>query len=122
MFVFDALYLFFWFSVFVLECLCFCVHCTGTFFSLSSFYFLLHLLISCSTKHLDRASIEPNFHDLYLKFLDKVNSKALNKEIVKATYENCKVKSLFLFTFQLKVKMYWELKLMLGVQILFRFF
>ncbi|KAG0490342.1 hypothetical protein HPP92_007205 [Vanilla planifolia] len=38
-----------------------------------------------------RASIEPNFHDLYLKFLDKVNSRALNKEIVKATYENCKV-------------------------------
>lgn len=39
----------------------------------------------------NRASIEPNFHDLYLKFLDKVNSKALNKEIVQATYENCKV-------------------------------
>ncbi|GAU24430.1 hypothetical protein TSUD_391390 [Trifolium subterraneum] len=38
-----------------------------------------------------RASIEPNFHDMYLKFLDKVNSKALNKEIVQATYENCKV-------------------------------
>ncbi|KAK2650679.1 hypothetical protein Ddye_018168 [Dipteronia dyeriana] len=38
-----------------------------------------------------RASIEPNFHDLYLKFLDKVNSKALNKEIVQASYENCKV-------------------------------
>ncbi|KAJ1296292.1 hypothetical protein BS78_01G288700 [Paspalum vaginatum] len=38
-----------------------------------------------------RASIEPNFHDLYLKFLDKVNSKSLNKEIMKATYENCKV-------------------------------
>ncbi|KAJ8748950.1 hypothetical protein K2173_013387 [Erythroxylum novogranatense] len=38
-----------------------------------------------------RASIEPNFHDLYLKFLDKVGSKALNKEIVQATYENCKV-------------------------------
>ncbi|CAA6673569.1 unnamed protein product [Spirodela intermedia] len=38
-----------------------------------------------------RASIEPNFHDLYLKFLDKVNSKTLNKEILKATYENCKV-------------------------------
>ncbi|XP_048534491.1 CCR4-NOT transcription complex subunit 1-like isoform X2 [Triticum urartu] len=37
-----------------------------------------------------RASIEPNFHDLYLKFFDKVNSKALNKEMVKATYENCK--------------------------------
>ncbi|XP_078446307.1 transcription regulator isoform X2 [Wolffia australiana] len=38
-----------------------------------------------------RASIEPNFHDLYLKFLDKINSKTLNKEILKATYENCKV-------------------------------
>uniref|UniRef100_A0ACD5TIG6 Uncharacterized protein n=1 Tax=Avena sativa TaxID=4498 RepID=A0ACD5TIG6_AVESA len=37
-----------------------------------------------------RASIEPNFHDLYLKFFDKVNSKLLNKEMVKATYENCK--------------------------------
>ncbi|XP_057532309.1 uncharacterized protein LOC130810318 isoform X1 [Amaranthus tricolor] len=38
-----------------------------------------------------RASIEPNFHELYLKFLDKVDSKALNKDIVQATYENCKV-------------------------------
>jgi CCR4-NOT transcription complex subunit 1 len=38
-----------------------------------------------------RASIEPNFHDLYLKFLDKVNSKNLNKEILQATYENCRV-------------------------------
>ncbi|XP_051196211.1 uncharacterized protein [Lolium perenne] len=37
-----------------------------------------------------RASIEPNFHDLYLKFFDKVNSKLLNREMVKATYENCK--------------------------------
>jgi CCR4-NOT transcription complex subunit 1 len=31
---------------------------------------------------------------MYLKFLDKVNSKALNKEIVQATYENCKVLNL----------------------------
>ncbi|KZV18909.1 hypothetical protein F511_17815 [Dorcoceras hygrometricum] len=38
-----------------------------------------------------RASIEPNFHDLYLKFVDKVNLKSLNKEVVQATYENCKV-------------------------------
>lgn len=38
-----------------------------------------------------RASIEPNFHDLYLKFLEKANSKDLTREIVKATYENCKV-------------------------------
>ncbi|WRX18737.1 CCR4-Not complex component [Theobroma cacao] len=38
-----------------------------------------------------RASIEPNFHDLYLEFLKKVNSKILNEEIVKAAYDNCKV-------------------------------
>ncbi|XP_022731102.1 CCR4-NOT transcription complex subunit 1-like isoform X15 [Durio zibethinus] len=38
-----------------------------------------------------RASIEPNFHDLYLTFLKKVNSKRLNEEIVKDAYENCKV-------------------------------
>lgn len=38
-----------------------------------------------------RASIELNFQEMYLKFLEKVNLKALNKEIVQATYENCKV-------------------------------
>lgn len=38
-----------------------------------------------------RASIEPNFHELYLKFLDKIDSRALIKEILQATYENCKV-------------------------------
>ncbi|XP_058104447.1 uncharacterized protein LOC131248268 isoform X2 [Magnolia sinica] len=38
-----------------------------------------------------RASIEPNFHDLYLEFIDKVNSRLLNKEIMNASYENCKV-------------------------------
>ncbi|XP_044983302.1 CCR4-NOT transcription complex subunit 1-like [Hordeum vulgare subsp. vulgare] len=38
-----------------------------------------------------RASIEPNFHDLYLKFFDKLNSRSLSKEMLKATYENCKV-------------------------------
>ncbi|PWZ04589.1 CCR4-NOT transcription complex subunit 1 [Zea mays] len=43
-----------------------------------------------------RASIEPNFHDLYLKFFDKVNSKSLNKEILKATYENCKFRGALL--------------------------
>ncbi|KAL5672182.1 hypothetical protein ACJX0J_016488, partial [Zea mays] len=42
------------------------------------------------------ASIEPNFHDLYLKFFDKVNSKSLNKEILKATYENCKFRGALL--------------------------
>ncbi|KAA8542835.1 hypothetical protein F0562_023987 [Nyssa sinensis] len=43
------------------------------------------------TEILKEASIEPNFHDLYLKFTEKINSKPLNKEIVQATYENCKV-------------------------------
>ncbi|BAF10575.2 Os03g0102300 [Oryza sativa Japonica Group] len=38
-----------------------------------------------------RASIEPKFHDLYLKFFVKVNSRFLNKEVLKATYENCKI-------------------------------
>ncbi|CAN8310796.1 unnamed protein product [Cochlearia groenlandica] len=38
-----------------------------------------------------RASIEPNFHDLYLKFFEKVDSKLLFKEILQNTYENCKV-------------------------------
>ncbi|CAN6860963.1 unnamed protein product [Brassica oleracea] len=38
-----------------------------------------------------RVSTEQQFHDLYLKFLDKVNSQQLYKEIVQASYENCKV-------------------------------
>ncbi|KNA22767.1 hypothetical protein SOVF_031520 isoform A [Spinacia oleracea] len=38
-----------------------------------------------------RASVEPNYQEMYLKFLDKINSKALYKEIVQETYENCKV-------------------------------
>ncbi|XP_047314979.1 CCR4-NOT transcription complex subunit 1-like isoform X3 [Impatiens glandulifera] len=38
-----------------------------------------------------RASIEPNFHDLYLKFLGIVGSRSLHQEILQATYENCKV-------------------------------
>lgn len=38
-----------------------------------------------------RASIEPNFHMLYLNLLEKANSARLNEEVVRATYENCKV-------------------------------
>ncbi|KAK1424941.1 hypothetical protein QVD17_20282 [Tagetes erecta] len=38
-----------------------------------------------------RAAIEPNFHDLYINFLEQTGSKQLNKEIVEASYENCKV-------------------------------
>uniref|UniRef100_A0A7I4E1I6 CCR4-Not complex component Not1 C-terminal domain-containing protein n=1 Tax=Physcomitrium patens TaxID=3218 RepID=A0A7I4E1I6_PHYPA len=38
-----------------------------------------------------RASIEPNNHDTYIKFLDKMDSKELHKEVLRTTYENCKV-------------------------------
>jgi len=62
-----------------------------------SLYYIILAVVYFSYLHLyklilfGRASIELNFHDMYLKFLDKINSKALNKEIVQATYENCKV-------------------------------
>ncbi|KAM7508804.1 hypothetical protein LguiA_019257 [Lonicera macranthoides] len=39
----------------------------------------------------DSASIEHNHHDMYLKFLDKINLKPLYREVIQATYENCKV-------------------------------
>lgn len=42
---------------------------------------------------IDRASIEPNNHDTYIKFLDKMDSKELHKEVLRTTYENCKVKA-----------------------------
>lgn len=51
---------------------------------------LSSLLLWCGVP---RASIEPNFHDLYLKFINTMNSKPLMKEIVKATYENCRVRN-----------------------------
>ncbi|PWA61470.1 CCR4-Not complex component, Not1, C-terminal [Artemisia annua] len=38
-----------------------------------------------------RASMEPNFHMLYIDFVEKINSKHLNKELVEASYQNCKV-------------------------------
>jgi hypothetical protein len=58
-----------------------------------------------------RASIEPNFHDLYLKFLDKINSKGLQKEIIKATYENCKVYTKALHPFPWVMDFFYELGL-----------
>lgn len=62
--------------------------------------FVLHIEFHITNQIIfGRASIEPNFHDLYLKFLERVNSRALNKEIVKATYENCKVLSHSLIIF-----------------------
>ena len=67
----------------LLICFCFCI---------CSFYIFITCWISSILElWFCRASIEPNFHELYLKFLDKVDSKALNKDIVQATYENCKV-------------------------------
>ncbi|KAI3796684.1 hypothetical protein L1987_39363 [Smallanthus sonchifolius] len=38
-----------------------------------------------------RAGVELNFHNIYINFLEQTRSKQLNKEIVKASYENCKV-------------------------------
>jgi CCR4-NOT transcription complex subunit 1 len=38
-----------------------------------------------------RLSIERNHHEMYLMFLEKINSKTLNHEVLQFTYENCKV-------------------------------
>jgi CCR4-NOT transcription complex subunit 1 len=38
----------------------------------------------------NRASLEPNFHKLYSKFLSAINSKALDAEVLQATYSNIK--------------------------------
>ncbi|KAL4585826.1 hypothetical protein LXL04_010452 [Taraxacum kok-saghyz] len=40
---------------------------------------------------MNRVSTEPNFHMLYINFLEKANSKQLMGEILRETYENCKV-------------------------------
>lgn len=37
-----------------------------------------------------RVSIEPNHQALYVSFLDKLSSRVLQKEVMKATYENCR--------------------------------
>lgn len=38
-----------------------------------------------------RASIEINFHSLYINFLDSVNSTRLRKMVLRETYRNIKV-------------------------------
>eukprot|EP00898_Chlorokybus_atmophyticus_P005844 jgi/Chlat1/6260/Chrsp44S05774 len=38
-----------------------------------------------------RASIEPNFHELYISVLDKLNAKNVHQEVLKATHENVRV-------------------------------
>src|SRR5690606_7676522 len=38
-----------------------------------------------------RASMEPNFHPLYLAFLQKIGSSGLDQCILAATYENIKI-------------------------------
>ena len=40
---------------------------------------------------LKRASIEPNYHLLYMKFMDLYNSAQLNKQVLRETYRNIKV-------------------------------
>ncbi|CAI9279427.1 unnamed protein product [Lactuca saligna] len=38
-----------------------------------------------------RASSEPNFHKLFMSFLEKAHSKQLMEEVVQETYKNCKI-------------------------------
>ena len=39
-----------------------------------------------------RASIEPNFHSLYINFMDTLGSTPLKKTVLRETYRNIKVK------------------------------
>lgn len=38
-----------------------------------------------------RASIEPNFHQLYLEFMESLDISNFSKEVLKETYRNIKV-------------------------------
>lgn len=51
----------------------------------------IFFLSEFDTDYVNRASMEPNFHMLYINLLEKCNSKQLIKKIVQETYENCKV-------------------------------
>ena len=44
-----------------------------------------------------RASIEPNFHGLYMSFLDQFGSVQLRKRVLKETYRNIKVRYIYFF-------------------------
>ena len=44
-----------------------------------------------------RASIEANFHPLYLSFMDMLSSSKLNKSVLRETYRNIKVNRLIVF-------------------------
>ena len=46
-----------------------------------------------------RASIEPNFHTLYISFLDKFGSSLLRKQVLRETYRNIKVSRSSLSTY-----------------------
>ena len=39
-----------------------------------------------------RASIEPNFHALYMSFMDQFGSALLRKQVLRETYRNIKVR------------------------------
>ena len=41
-----------------------------------------------------RASIEPNFHNLYISFMDTLGSTALKKTVLRETYRNIKVREI----------------------------
>ena len=69
-----------------------------------------------------RASIEPNFHQLYLEFMESVELTNFAKEVLKETYRNIKVCSwISLFANQLNLMMGYSLvsKMLVGVKKLF---
>jgi len=45
-----------------------------------------------------RASIEPNFHQLYLEFMETLELTNFAREVLKETYRNIKVCFLCIFT------------------------
>ena len=56
-----------------------------------------------------RASIEPNFHPLYMSFMNILNSPVLNRAVRNETYRNIKVitnHTVFLYTCTHLVQMY----------------
>ena len=62
-----------------------------------------------------RASIEPNFHVLYMNFLDQFGSGLLRKQVLRETYRNIKVSSDFILD---KTGDYWKCLVFNGLYVL----
>lgn len=48
---------------------------------------------------LKRASIEANYHSLYMSFMDSLSSSRLSKVVLRETYRNIKVNSVVMFAY-----------------------